>query len=109
MNNVSSLLKPAMMALSLAVVPVFATAAEERPPLLEVGKPRESTEVTTTMVLHQRLDERTLDTERGLREIPFSVELVDTRPVDQWYEAQDALVTFHFSNDLELKRVVISK
>ena len=57
MNNVSSLLKPAMMALSLAVVPVFATAAEERRLSLEVGKPRESTEVTTTMVLHQRLDE----------------------------------------------------
>ena len=109
MNVILRALKPLVIVLSLVSMPVVIAAPEERPPLLEVGKPSESDKVTNTMVLHQRVGERTLNTEAGVREIPFSVELLDTRPVDQWYEAKDATVTFHFSNDLKLQRVVISE
>ncbi|MBA57218.1 MAG: hypothetical protein CMK89_22450 [Pseudomonadales bacterium] len=109
MNIYLRVLKPFIVVLSLVSTPALLAAQEGRPPLLEVGKSVESDEVSKTMVLHQRVAERTLNTEAGIREIPFSVELLDTRPVDQWYEAKDASVTFHFSNDLKLQRVVISE
>ena len=109
MNVLLRVLKPFVVVLSLVSTPALIAAQQEKPPLLEIGKPVESDEVTKTMVLHQRIGERTLNTEAGIREIPFKVELLDTRPVYQWYEAKDAKVTFHFSNDLKLQRVVISE
>lgn len=56
-------------------------------------------ETRNEMVLHQRLESRTLDTEQGIVLVPAGVEIMDSRPVDAWYEKEDAKVTFVFANE----------
>lgn len=56
-------------------------------------------ETRNEMLLRQRMDSRTLDTEQGIVLIPAGVEIVDRRPVDEWYEKKDAKVTFVFAKD----------
>lgn len=56
-------------------------------------------ETRNEMVLHQRLESRTLDTEQGIVLVPAGVEIMDSRPVDAWYEKKDAKVTFVFAKD----------
>lgn len=60
------------------------------------GMPGES---RTELVLHQRISERELSTERGVVSISPAVKIVDSRPVDSWYLQQDAKVTFVFMKD----------
>lgn len=51
---------------------------------------------TTERVVYQRLDERTLNTEVGIIEVPPMVPLVDKRDVEDWYKKQNAKAVFTF-------------
>lgn len=56
-------------------------------------------EIRNPVVLNQRLQERRLDTSLGVVDVPYSAEIVDSRPVDGWYERKAAKATLIFRND----------
>lgn len=91
-----------------ALISVNATAAEMTPDanaLLEgPGYPTDyfnaqTGEIRNPVVLNQRLEERRLDTSLGVVDVPYSAEIVDSRPVDGWYERKAAKATLIFNND----------
>lgn len=57
-----------------------------------------SREVRNEIVLYQRLEDRKLNTEQGIVVLAPDVAIVDSRPVDEWYEKRNAKVTFVFAN-----------
>lgn len=62
------------------------------------------------VVLYQRLNERTLNTSAGTVVVPFGVELVDHRDVDDWYKKEQGVAVFTFSTEKrQMLRVDISK
>lgn len=65
-------------------------------------------EIRNPVVLNQRLEERRLDTSAGLVDVPYSAEIIDSRPVDDWYERKAAKATLIFKND-KMIRVEISE
>lgn len=65
-------------------------------------------EILNPVVLNQRLEERRLDTSVGIVDVPYSAKIVDSRPVDDWYERKAARATLIFKND-KMIRVEISE
>ena len=59
------------------------------------------------VVLYQRKSDRELETAEGMFVVPLAVPIVDTRPVDNWYERKNAKVTFVTKGE-KLLRVDIS-
>jgi len=51
---------------------------------------------TNELVVYQRLDERTLNTEIGIVNVPPMVPLLDKRDIDDWYKKQNATAVFTF-------------
>lgn len=68
---------------------------------------QETGELVNTMRLNQRISERELDTERGRITIPYSAQIIDNRPVEEWYEARPAKVTF-YGSDNQIIRIEIN-
>lgn len=58
-----------------------------------------SREVRNEIVLYQRLEDRKLNTEQGIVVLAPDVAIDDSRPVDEWYEKENAKVTFVFVNN----------
>lgn len=56
-------------------------------------------EIRNPVVLNQRLQERRLDTSVGIVDVPYSAQIIDSRPVDGWYERKTAKATLIFKND----------
>lgn len=65
-------------------------------------------EMRNQVVLYQRIDQRQLNTEKGIVNVPYSAEIVDSRPVEDWYLKKNAKVTFVFIKD-KMIRVEISQ
>lgn len=65
-------------------------------------------EIRNPVVLNQRLEERRLDTSVGVVDVPYSAQIIDSRPVDDWYERKAAKATLIFKND-KMIRVEISE
>ena len=59
------------------------------------------------LVLYQRLDQRTLRLENGTHTIPARVEIIDHRPVDDWYKEKNAKAVLYFNGDMQMQRVEI--
>lgn len=67
----------------------------------------ETRELVNTVQLNQRISERELDTERGRITIPYEAQIIDKRPVEEWYDVRPAKVTF-YGRDNKIVRVEIN-
>lgn len=65
-------------------------------------------EIRNPVVLNQRLQERRLDTSVGIVDVPYSAQIIDSRPVDAWYDRKAAKATLIFKRD-KMIRVEITE